>query len=186
MACTSGWAASSAHHVGDRVAGLAAGAVDGVVAAPARRQQPVDGVAEVVGQHEQLEVGVAGDGVGRDDTPAAGGGQHDDVRARRWRLGGERGRRLERLLDRRRPRDAGGPAGAVEHLVVGRQRAGVARRGAGAALGGPALQQHERLAGGGARRGARAAPGRRRCPRRTPGRRPSPGRRRSGRGSRRR
>ena len=42
-----------AHHVGDRVTGLAAGAVDRVVAAPPRRQQRVDGVAEVVGQGQQ-------------------------------------------------------------------------------------------------------------------------------------
>ena len=38
----------------------------------------------------------------------------------------------------------------VEHLVVGGQRAGVARRGAGPALGRPALDEHERLARGGA------------------------------------
>ena len=68
----------------------------------------------------------------------------------RQRLGGERGRRLERLLDRRGPGDPGGPALAVEDLVVGGQRAGVAGRGARPALGGAALDQHERLARGGA------------------------------------
>ena len=65
---------------------------------------------------------------------------------RRQRLGGERGGRLERLLDRGGPGDAGLAAHAVEHLVVGGERAGVRRRRPLAARGGPALQQHERLA----------------------------------------
>ena len=88
-------------------------------------------------------------GVGSDDAPATGRRQHDDVGPGRRRLGGERGGRLEGLFDRRRPGDADRPARPVEHLVVGGQRAGVARRRAGAALGRAALDQHQRLAGGG-------------------------------------
>ena len=62
------------------------------------------------------------------------------------RLGGEGGGGLERLLDRGGPGDAGLAARAVEHPVVGGQRAGVAGRGPLAAGGGAALHQHERLA----------------------------------------
>ena len=71
----------------------------------------------------------------------------------RRRLGGERGRGLERLLHRRRPGDPGGPARAVEHRVVGGERAGVAGRGPRAAGGGAALHEHQRLGRG--RRGER-------------------------------
>ena len=55
-------------------------------------------------------------------------------------------------VDRGGPGDAGGAALAVEDLVVGGQRAGVARRGLGAAFGRAALHEHERLARGGRRR----------------------------------
>ena len=58
-ACTSGCAAIDLMHLGDRVAGLAAGAVDGVVAAPARRQLGVDRGPEVGGQRQQPQVAVA-------------------------------------------------------------------------------------------------------------------------------
>ena len=134
------------HHGGDRVPGLPAGAVDRVVAAPPRRQLGVDRRPQVVRQREQPQVAVAGDGVRGDDAPAAGGRQHDDVRAGGCRLGGERRRGLERLLHRGGSGDPGRPALAVEHGVVGGERAGVAGRGAGAALGRPTLQQDERLA----------------------------------------
>lgn len=61
------------HHLGDGVTGLAAGEVDRVAAAPARRELGVDGAAQVVGQVEQDEIR-AGDGVGGDHAPSAGGG----------------------------------------------------------------------------------------------------------------
>ena len=112
---------------------------------------------------------VAGDGVRGDDAPAAGRRQHDDVGAGRQGLGGEGRGGLEGLLDRGGPGGAGLPADAVEEPVVAGQRAGVARRGPLPALGGAALDEHDRLLG--RRRGQRAggSHGRRRCPRRRPG-----------------
>ena len=102
-----------------------------------------------------------------------------------WRgLGGERRRGLERLLDGRGARDAGGPALAVEHLVVGGERPGVARRGASAALGGAALDQHERLARRRAGELVQQRPAVDDALRCTRGRRPSRDRRRRSRGSR--
>ena len=124
-----------AHDLGDGVAGLAAGAVDRVGPAPPGRQLPVDGGPQVVGQRQQAQVAVAGDGVGRDHAPPPGGGQHDDVGTGRQGLRGEGRGGLERLLDRRRPRGAGLAADAVEHPVVAGERAGVARRRPLAALG---------------------------------------------------
>ena len=56
---TSGWRGDQLQHLGDRVAGLAAGQVDGVVAAPPGRQLGVDLRPQVVGQRQQLEVAVA-------------------------------------------------------------------------------------------------------------------------------
>ena len=116
-------------HGRNRVTRLTTGAVNRVAAAPSRRQQLVDRSREVGRQLDQLEVGIAGDRVGRHDAPSARRRDHGHPRAARRGLGGERRRRLERLLDRCRPGDAGGPALAVEHLVVGRERPGVARRG---------------------------------------------------------
>ena len=161
MASTSGCYGDQLQHLRDRVACLAAGTVDGIVAAPSRRQLLVDRRLQIVGQLEQHEVAVAGDRIGGHDAPAAGGRQHDGVRTLRQRLRGERGGRLERLLDVGGACDAGGPARAVEDLVVGGQRAGVARRGMRAALGRPALDQHERLARRRPRRGGPSVPGRR-------------------------
>ena len=68
------------------------------------------------------------------------------VRGPRQRLRRERRRRLERLLDGRGARDPGLAAHAVEDAVVGREAAGVARRGALAAGGRAALDEHDRLA----------------------------------------
>ena len=94
----------------------------------------------------------------------------------RQRLGGERRRGLERLLDGGGPGDAGLAAHAVEHLVVGGQRAGVAGRGPGPALGDAALDDDERLARRHLGEALAAGRGRRRSPRRR--RAPRPWRRR--------
>ena len=73
-----GMAGDEVEHFGDGVAGLAAGQVDRVVAAPPGGRLLVDRGAQVVGERDQLE-GRAGDGVGGDDPPPAGGGHHRDA-----------------------------------------------------------------------------------------------------------
>ena len=110
-------AVTSFEDLGDGVAGLAAGHVDGVGAAPAGRQLRVDGVAQVVGKGNEVERRAA-DGVGGHATPSADGGHHHDVGAGGQRLGGEGGRGLERLLHSGAAR-AGLAHGTVEDAVLG-------------------------------------------------------------------
>ena len=108
----------------------------------------VDRGPQVVGQRRRARGCVRAMRVGGDHAPAAGGGEHDDAVPLGQRLGGERGGRLERLLDGGRPRDAGLAAHAVEDPVVAGQRAGVRGGGPLPACGRAALHEHERLAGG--------------------------------------
>ena len=88
------------HHLGDRVAGLAAGEVDRVVPAPARRQLRVDRVAQVVGETASSRSGdaVIASAVTTPQPPAV-------VSTATWslrqRLGREGRGRFERLLDGR-------------------------------------------------------------------------------------
>ena len=147
------------HDGGDRVAGLAAGQVDGVVARPARWEVLVDLREQVLRQRHQLEVAVAGDRVRGHHPPTAGGGHDHDPVARRQRLGRERRGGLERLFDVGGAGDARLTAGPVEGGVVGGQRAGVARRGARTARGGAALHHDDgHLCGDAAQRVVEAPP----------------------------
>ena len=171
------------HHGGDGVLGLAAGEVDRVVPAPAGRQQLVEGVAEVVGQREQLERG-ARQRVGGDHAPSADGGDDRDLGPRRGRLGGEGGGDVEGLLHGGGAHGPGLAAHAVEDLVVGGERTGVAGRGAGPDRRGSALEHHDGEALGHRARAVRRTRARRGAPRRRRGRRWSRGRRRRTRGSR--
>ena len=187
MASTVGVLGDQPHHDRDRVARLAAGAVDRVVAAPTRRQLGVDRgaagrrAARPTARSRSLVMASA---VTTPHPPAVvstttlgplGSGCVANVAAA-----------SNASSTDRRPGDPVRPAGAVEHLVVGGQRAGVAGGGARAACGGAALQQHQRLACGRTGRGVASGRRRRRSPRCTPARPRSPGRRRRTRGSRRR
>ena len=134
------------HHFRNCVTRLASGAVDRVATAPSRRQFRVDLRLQVVGQRQQLQPTVTGKGVACDDSPPAGGREHDGVRALRQRLRGERRRRVERFLHRGRAGDAGLTAHTVEHLVVGGERAGVAGGGTRTTLAGATLDDDEWLA----------------------------------------
>ena len=130
---------------GAAVAALAAGEVDRVVAAPARRKQRVDLGQQVLRKLDEFEDLAPADRVGGDHTPTSGCGHHDDPVSRRERLGRQRRCGLERLLDGGCPADTRLPARAVEHPVVGRERTGVARRSAGPAGRGAALDEHHRF-----------------------------------------
>ena len=143
------------------------------------------GGAQVGGQVDQLEVAIAGDGVGGDDAPATRR-RHHDHRGRVARAGWRTSPRPRTPPRRCRAGDPGGAALAVEHLVVGGQRSGVAGRGTRAAGGGATLEEYERLVAAPRRRAGRTARGRRRSLRRRRGRRWSPDRRRRRRDSRRR
>ena len=72
---------------GDGVLRLAAGHVDGIVAAPAGREVSVQLCFQVVGQREQRQPAGAADGVGRDHAPTAGGRHDAHVRALRAAAG---------------------------------------------------------------------------------------------------
>ncbi len=113
--------------------------------------------AEVVGQREQRELG-ARERVGGEHAPSPGGGEHRDVGTARERLGGEGGSRVERLLDGRREVHPGLPAHAGEDAFVARERAGVRRRRAPAAVGRSAVHEDERLLAGGAAKGLEQRP----------------------------
>ena len=130
--------------VGDGVASLAAGHVDGIVAAPSRREHAVDGVAQVPWQGQQGEVGVPGHGIGGDDTPAAGSGQHQDPVAGGQRLGGDGGGGFDGLLVGGGPHLAGRAGHPVEHPVVAGQRTGVRGCRPLPTRGGPALDDDDR------------------------------------------
>ena len=120
---SSGWPRDELEHLGDRVARLAAREVDRVVAAPARRELLVDRGAQVVGQRRRARGrrrATIASAVTTPQPPAVV--THRGARPGGQRLRRERRRRFERLLDRRRARDAGLAAHAVEDPVVGRER----------------------------------------------------------------
>ena len=76
---------------------------------------------------------------------AAGVAGHGDAIALRQAALAESERRFEQIVERRTAHDAVLPADRVEHLIVGGDRAGVARGRRLAAFAAPDLQQDDRL-----------------------------------------
>ena len=174
------------HHLGDRVAGLAAGAVDRVGPAPARRQLGVDrrGRSSGSGSSRRPRSRVMASAVTTPHPPAVVSTTTFGPGGSGWVANVAAASNASSTVAARV--DAGLAAGAVEHPVVGGQRAGVAG-------GGPRRRPRSRrpspapaACGRRPRRIARAGRARRRCPRRRPGRPRWRGRRRTSRGSRRR
>ncbi len=114
----------------DGVAGFAAGHVDRIVLAPARRQLLVDRRHEVIGQGGGIETGV-GHGVDCCDPPTADRRDDNDTIAVGERLRSERRRRLECLFDIPRADEPGLAAHAVEHGVVACEGTGMGGRRTG-------------------------------------------------------
>ena len=107
------------------IAGLRAGEICGVVAAPPGRKALVERGPQIVGNRHEFEVPGGRQSVGGHDPPSAGGRENEDVGPARAGVGGETRGDLERLFDRGSAGEAGlavhglpDPLSGVDHDLV--------------------------------------------------------------------